>query len=925
MGAQRVACAKSERIMLIRERLPYLLADFEHYEPIDRYQVNKGDFIEVAARILPKGWTLQQKGFWCHCSPPQLTLPPQGWKIHLSAILGNSSAILATAARLLVKRGIAFKFVSDKYLLFMSNGKRWPRGSSGKFITIYPACTEECGQLLDLLYHSMLGYRGPYILSDRRYRDCGILYYRYGGIQPWRRLDVSGRPVSIMQGTDDQFMDDERVPYFRIPDGMSDPFQSESEHSEEGEAGTLGQGRYKIESAVSLSNTGGVYVALDQESGQKVIIKEARPFTNISPRGTDAVWVLKKEHRLLSMLEDLRIAPRPLDFFKDWEHYYLVEELIKGKILRRFVVEYTPCLRTRHTRESLEKAYECYRKLFKRIAEVLGSIHDRRIVFSDISHYNVIVRNDDPEDVFFIDFEGAYEEDVDVPTLIFTPGFTTLEAQEEGAVRLEDDYYGLGALMLAGLLPMNALLNLDANAFKPFLRALKRDLGLPKPIARSIGRLLKLNRSERATPKETAEVLSSNLAVGPTGNGSHEFDHLDCGATMERILSYIHSSADFDRTDKLFPADPVLFDTNPLGIAHGACGVAYAIHKITGVVPEKVVDWILQREIGLEHYSPGLYQGLCGIAWVLLELGLRQRAEEIMALARTHHLLWRSPDLFHGTAGLGMAHLHFFLETGKEEYLSIAKKAGEVLLESRKEEDGKIWWASPEGISCGLAHGVSGVSLYLLYLYLATGDERYLEAGRQGLDFVLGKSVRTFDNGMTWWAKEDERTSHTPYWRWGSSGVGLVLLRYLQAAPDQKYRSAIEEILPDADRKYAIFPGRFFGLSGIAEYHLDLADWSENPEAHLQRARKALSGALLFRLKREQGIAFPGENLFRVSCDFGTGSAGVALTMHRLLQRAKPDFMLDQLLRPAGIVAASGFSTRSEAAALSPAPASTSP
>jgi hypothetical protein len=45
-------------------------------------------------------------------------------------------------------------------------------------------------------------------------------------------------------------------------------------------------------------------------------------------------------------------------------------------------------------------------------------------------------------------------------------------------------------------------------------------------------------------------------------------------------------------------------------------------------------------------------------------------------------------------------------------------------------------------------------------------------------------------------------------------------------------------------------------------------------------------------------IAFPSESLARISCDFGTGGAGIALFIHRLLTQSAPSFMLDELLEP---------------------------
>ena len=39
--------------------------------------------------------------------------------------------------------------------------------------------------------------------------------------------------------------------------------------------------------------------------------------------------------------------------------------------------------------------------------------------------------------------------------------------------------------------------------------------------------------------------------------------------------------------------------------------------------------------------------------------------------------------------------------------------------------------------------------------------------------------------------------------------------------------------------------------------------------------------------------ATPGDNLFRISCDYGTGIAGVLRTLHRLTHLDEADFVLD--------------------------------
>ncbi len=880
--------------MLIEDHFLYLHADPEHFEPIERYQVREEDFLVPVRRLLPAGWRVDRKGVWLNVSPPDAVLPPQGWKIHLSATPANAPAVLTTAARLLVRQGVPFKLLADRMLLLLVNGKRWPRGGAGKLVTIYPADTAQCGELLESLYRALNGYAGPYILSDRRYRDSGVVFYRYGGIHPTRRLDVTGRAVPVMRLGDGRFVDDERLPFFHLPVGMADPFSREEESDGQAD-GTLKQGRYEIESVISFSNPGGVYVARDRETGGKVLIKEARPFTNVSPQGTDAVWLLKKEHRLLTLLEDSGVAPRPIDFFRDWEHSYLVEEFVEGIILRGYMTQYSLGLRTRASAADAREFFARYRRVYLQIAAALRTLHERGIVFSDLSHYNVMVLGDG-EEIRLIDFEGAYERGIDIPVTLYTPGFAPVQALEEGAAQAADDCFALGGLMLAGLIPVNSLLTLNPRAHEPFLAAMERDLGLPPEIAGVIRRLMVQDRELRPGLAEVARVLEADPpprqpAPPPAGEGEAE-------AVLRRLLEALLAAADVTRTDRLFPADPAVFETNPLGLAHGACGVAYALQRTTGGVPEAVRDWILGRELTAEEYPPGLYVGLAGIAWTLLEMGLREPAEAALRLTEGHPLLWRSPDLFHGAAGWGMAQLRFFLATGDEAYLARAEEAGRFLLGCRQEEEGRCWWPAQGEVCCGLAHGASGVSLFLLYLYQVTRKGEFLAAGHRGLQFVAAKGIRNADGGLTWKARESAPT-YTPYWRWGSAGVGMALLRYRQVLGDPSYGSAlIEDLLIDTDRKYTIFPGRFFGLAGIGELYLDLAAMDGDRERALAGARKALSGILLFQVERGPGLAFPGETLARISWDLGTGGAGIALFLHRLLHGGPQAFLLDELLDP---------------------------
>jgi lantibiotic modifying enzyme len=284
---------------------------------------------------------------------------------------------------------------------------------------------------------------------------------------------------------------------------------------------------------------------------------------------------------------------------------------------------------------------------------------------------------------------------------------------------------------------------------------------------------------------------------------------------------------------------------------------------------------------------------MSGIAWSLLEMGARQEAEEIFNRTFRHRLLHQSPDIFYGTAGWGMANLRFFIATANEMYLEKAEQAGNRLLNTCNDSERGCSWGTPSESNIGFAHGASGIALFLLYLYLATGNERYLITGQRGLEFDLSFATETKDSGLSWPQSVQTSSPVYPYWRFGSAGIGMATLRFYKLLGVERYRSILERIFVDIDRKYAVFPGRFTGLAGLGDFALDLHEFT-GESRFFGAACNVASGIMRFRVDR-RGIAFPGDSLSRLSCDYGTGSAGIALFLSRLAGRKKGDFMLDSL------------------------------
>ena len=240
-----------------------------------------------------------------------------------------------------------------------------------------------------------------------------------------------------------------------------------------------------------------------------------------------------------------------------------------------------------------------------------------------------------------------------------------------------------------------------------------------------------------------------------------------------------------------------------------------------------------------------------------------------------------------------MASLRFWLETAETNYLQAAERAGNHLVSRAEEDERGLHWGQREDAPLGFAHGSSGIALFLLYLYLATRNERFLSAGKLALDFDLSFGIENKDGGLTWPRFAGSRSPVYPYWQYGSAGIGIAVARYYRLLKDTRYMEILEKIYIDADRKYSVSAGKFTGLAGLGDFLLDMHDLTAQPR-FLASAETLAEGVMNFRVERE-GIAFPGSTLSRLSTDLGTGSAGVALFLNRLAGRQKCDFLLDSL------------------------------
>ncbi|MGW7194905.1 class III lanthionine synthetase LanKC [Streptomyces chryseus] len=832
----------------------FCLADRQFYETPDRLSAGRSGgsapapLFEVAQRELPAGWRRFVSGDWMHINPvdaqgaPLPGRPLQGWKIHVSACLDNAEKTAAKVWDYCVPRALPFKFVPGPQPLHLRNSKYAGRGSSGKFVTIYPADENELHLVLRELGELLDGEPGPYILTDLRWGD-GPLYVRYGGFAHRYCVDAKGALVPAIENAEGTLVPDLREPSFHVPDWVELPAFL-APHLAARNATTTNDLPYRIDSALHFSNGGGVYLGEDLRSGEKVVLKEARPYAGLAADRADAVTRLERERTALERLSGLGVAPEARDWFLLGDHRFLVMDHLPGRTLNSFFAQRHPLLEPEPDPAAVADYTRWALRVHRAVEDAVAAVHSRGVVFNDLHMFNIMVGPDE-ESVRLLDFEAAAGADENHRQAIAHPGFIAPRER----TGFDVDLYALACLRLALFLPMTTLLVVDRDKAAHLAEVAARQFpDVPRAFFDEAVAVIR-----GTDPGDERPYLPVAPADWPGGRDS--------------VAAGVLASATPGRDDRLFPGDIAQFsDGGGLGIAHGAAGVLYALGQAGAGRYEEGEEWLLKQTAPPPLGTPlGLYDGLTGVALVLDGLGHRERALELVQRVLDEKWQRLVPGLYGGLAGVGLVLAELSRTSGEPALRRRALEAAQLLADQQQAGD------AATGSRTGLLHGATGPALLFLRLYEDTGAPQLLDLAAGALRADLARCVRNSTGTLL----VDEGTRTMPYLAAGSVGIGMVLDDFLSHREDEEFEAARAGIVRAARSRYYAQPGLFNGRAGMA-LHLARTTASEARPEHLAAQ---LDGLGWYALPYEGHLTFPGDQMMRLSMDLGTGGAGVLLAL----------------------------------------------
>ncbi|MFC4056950.1 class III lanthionine synthetase LanKC [Planomonospora corallina] len=838
----------------------YCLADPLFYDVLDGRRGDRPDF-PLASREVPEGWTHQATDTWMHYAPAGGTMPSQGWKIHVSARPEDAERAMETVWDYCVPRGIAFKFLRSPSVMTMMSSKAAPRGSSGKLVTIYPADEDLLELALKELDVLLRGVEGPYVLSDLRYGE-GPLFVRYGGFLARDCLNGSGELVPAIEDGEGRLVPDVRGPAFSVPPWVTLPAFLEPHLAARNAVTTTGL-PYAIESVMHFSNGGGVYLGRDTRTGRQVVLKEARPYAGLDAARRDAVARLAHEREMLERLAGLDAVPELIDYFTLGGHHFLVQEFVDGNPLQRLLVQRYPLSRASGDRRALDD-YTAWvvADVLPKVRQAVASLHGRGVVFGDLHPSNVLVTAEGR--VVLIDYEVATLATSGERAALAHPAFTA-PPDRRGT---EVDVYALACLCLGMFAPqLTIMLPLGRSKVVQLADLITETFPVPPEL---IG--------EAVRTVLGAEAVTAPEIPRPDRDGWPR--------VRDALVRAVLASATPERDDRLFPGDPAQFEAGGgLCFAYGAAGVLYALDAAgAGRFPEHE-EWLRRRvSASGRRMRPGFYDGLHGVAHVLDRFGHRQDALDLVEASLRGAWDDLELGLFGGLAGIGLNLLHLARTTGESALEETALRIAAACSDRLGGPGDVPEISGGDNPRAGLMYGSSGPALLFLHAYERTGEAALLDRAATALRQDLRRCTTTEDGSL----QVDQGWRTLPYLAEGSAGVGLVLARYLAHRDDEAFAAALDACRRVTRARYFVQPGMFAGRSGIiAALHGGMGPAPEDPGAG---AGGLLHGLAWHALPYAGGLAFPGDQLLRLSMDFATGTAGVLFAMSTALHE-RPVFL----------------------------------
>ncbi|AZC39399.1 lanthionine synthetase LanC family protein [Pseudomonas chlororaphis] len=830
-------------------------------------------------------------------------LPPQGWKIHLSATIHNASAIAATAIPYLFGGEFTFKVVSDLRSLMHLNCGLAGISQIGKFITIYTANPAEARMVCRQLHDILQAFCGPSVPSDVAFLPGSLVHYRYGAFEShWLQSSDDGlnRPA-LFRPDGTLALDDRKTRYIR-PDWVEPLFLDVEANAIDGVAPL--HDRYLIVGEMGRNHKSVVYIVFDRFERVGRVLKHAFAHSYPYSDATSAIELLHHERDILKILDGRAGAPRATAFYENVDGAYLCLELVNAVSLQDYIRMVWANSGRGPNRAQLRAIVTA---LWFRVRE----LHAAGIVFRDLKPGNVLVNPSHPGQLTLVDFETACYIG-DCRRSAATRGYRRGAASGAYAASVGEDYFAIGALMVYLLTGFDFSLMPD--------EAVERDLFLdilgdtvPKTWRQMACAFLAVH-DERGPDIPTLDALVQSatglIAQQSTASTSYtqrrqmlKVNHLKLASTLKDTILATAEAVPTTGGVCWRSNQPYAYGLDYPYLNLGTAGVALYLALRYRHHHE---DEVLMRLAGAAQHlnsvltvrsidQPGLMMGRHGgcLALAIASHVLGEPEFEVTAqlLDTSFHEI--CPEYFNGAAGL----VHQALMMGRLGLTMRIDHLLEDLVHAAEQPHRTVMERLDQNL--GFAHGLAGVGFALSEAARERSNGECLQAAERIGYFLLEHALPLGrgQKSLAWPAQLGVEQVISHGWCHGTTGFGAFFLSLARCSTAPVFSDAAVSAGRTVGTSFGPLDSTLcHGLAGALDFLLDLEKFL-GPDRIRSRVA-AVASALMLRSTVKGGhLVWVSETPEIITADLWVGMAGVGA----VLERFDPHCTVPRLLSCDGV------------------------
>lgn len=313
-------------------------------------------------------------------------LPLMGWKIHVSSTYSDYKKVQEIVSNYCKQNRVNFKVLLNKKIVFHCYLKTQSRFFNGKLVTIYPQDPKHARQILKDLYPLLLTFNGPYVFTDKRFKNS-VLFYRFGDFVSPDFLDY-----------DPKFIDGKLLLKHK-PDNVPDLFSASKNVNSKSSSIKIGGVLFKA--PLFYSNYGGVYVG--EYNSKTVVVKEALPYSGTNLFNDP---IKRKQHEIFisKRINNSPFFPKFISSFKSSKHFFSIFEYKEGLNLLQSKIFFS--FKYHWNIFKLDSIEQNFNSLIRQFILLLEDAKQNKLVLNDVRAQNFLWDFD--QKLFFVDLDFSF-------------------------------------------------------------------------------------------------------------------------------------------------------------------------------------------------------------------------------------------------------------------------------------------------------------------------------------------------------------------------------------------------------------------------------------------------------------------------------------------------------------------------------------